>query len=81
MRSRLDPMKKVARTLRGHQHLILNLFKAKGQVSSGAVEGLNNQAKLVSRKSHGFRTSRVAELALLHQLGNPPEKQITHRFC
>lgn len=81
MRSRLDPMKKVARTLRGHRDLILNWFKAKGQVSSGAVEGLNNQAKLVSRKSHGFRTSRIAELALLHQLGNLPEKQITHRFC
>lgn len=81
MRSRLAPLKKVARTLRGHHHLILNWFKAKGQVSSGAVEGLNNQAKLVSRKSHGFRTSRVAELALLHQLGNLPEKQINHRFC
>ena len=81
MRSRLDPLKKVARTLRGHRELILNWFKAKGQISSGAVEGLNNQAKLVSRKSHGFRTSRVAELALLHQLGNLPEKQITHRFC
>jgi transposase len=81
MRSRLAPLKKVARTLRGHRDLILNWFKAKGQISSGAVEGLNNQAKLVSRKSHGFRTSRVAELALLHQLGNLPEKQITHRFC
>lgn len=81
MRSRLDPLKKVARTLRGHRDLILNWFRAKGQVSSGAVEGLNNQAKLVSRKSHGFRTSRIAELALLHQLGNLPEKQITHRFC
>jgi transposase len=81
MRSRLAPLKKVARTLRGHRDLILNWFKAKGQVSSGAVEGLNNQAKLVSRKSHGFRTSRIAELALLHQLGNLPEKQITHRFC
>jgi transposase len=81
MRSRLDPLKKVARNLRGHRDLILNWFKAKGQISSGAVEGLNNQAKLVSRKSHGFRTSRVAELAFLHQLGNLPEKSITHRFC
>lgn len=81
MRSRLAPLKKVARTLRGHRDLILNWFKAKGLISSGVVEGLNNQAKLVSRKSHGFRTSRVAELALLHQLGNLPEKQITHRFC
>src|SRR5262249_32628653 len=39
MRSRLEPMKKVARTLRSHQPLILNWFRAKGEVSSGAVEG------------------------------------------
>ncbi len=34
-------MKKVARTLRAHRPLILNWFRAKGEVSSGAVEGLN----------------------------------------
>jgi transposase len=49
MRSRLEPMKKVARTIRNHQPLILNWFRAKGEVSSGAVEGLNNKVKLVTR--------------------------------
>ena len=43
MRSRLEPMKKVARTLRSHQPLILNWFRARGAISSGAVEGLNNR--------------------------------------
>ena len=43
MRSRLEPMKKVARMLRKHDALLLNWFKAKGEVSSGAVEGLNNK--------------------------------------
>ena len=81
MRSRLDPLKKVAGTLRGHRDLILNWFRAKRTVSSGVVEALNNQVKLVSRKSHGFRTPRVAELAFLHNLGDLPEKNITHRFC
>jgi len=81
MRSRLDPLKKVVGTLRHHHDLILNWFRAKRTVSSGVVEALNNQVKLVSRKSYGFRTSRVAELALLHNLGDLPEKNITHRFC
>jgi transposase len=29
------------------------------------VEGLNNKAKVTMRKSYGFRTYRVLELALL----------------
>ena len=81
MRSRLGPMKKVARTLRNHQPLILNWFRARGAVSSGAVEGLNNKVKLVTRKSYGFRTAQVAKLALLHNLGQLPEPKRTHRFC
>jgi len=81
MRSRLEPMKKVARTLRSHRELILNWFRAHGELSSGAVEGLNNKVKLVTRKSYGFRTSEIAKLALLHNLGHLPEPKRTHRFC
>ena len=81
MRSRLDPMKKIARSIRKHRSLILNWFDAQGQVSAGAVEGLNNKVKLVTRKSYGFRTARVAKLALLHNLGKLPEPERTHRFC
>ncbi len=39
MRSQLEPMKKVARTLRNHRELFLNWFRAKGALSSGVVEG------------------------------------------
>ena len=74
-------MKKVARTLRSHRELILNWFRAHGELSSGAVEGLNNKVKLVTRKSYGFRTAEVAKLALLHSLGHLPEPKRTHRFC
>src|SRR6185369_5570349 len=81
MRSRLEPMEKVARTLRNHRPLILNWFRARGEVSSGAVEGLNNKVKLVTRKSYGFRTPGVARLALLHNLGRLPEPKHTHRYC
>lgn len=81
MRSRLEPMKKIARSIRTHRGLILNWFRARGQISSGAVEGLNNKVKLVTRKSYGFRTARVIKLALLHNLGRLPEPERTHRFC
>jgi transposase len=42
MRPRLDPIKKVARMLRRHRPLLLNWFRARGQISAGAVEGLKN---------------------------------------
>jgi transposase len=46
MRSRIEPMKKkIARSLRRHLELILNHFRAQKMISSGVVEGLNNQAK------------------------------------
>jgi hypothetical protein len=35
--------------LRAHEPLILNWFRAKGEISNGAVEGLNNKIWLYSR--------------------------------
>lgn len=81
MRSRLEPMKKVARTLRNHRPLILNWFQARGAISAAAVEGFNNKAKLTMRKAYGFRTERAMQLALYHTLGALPEPATTHRFC
>ena len=81
MRSKIEPMKKVARSLRQHRRLILNWFRAKGTISSGTVEGLNNKAKLTFRKSYGFRTFEAAEIALYHTLGELPEPEFTHEFC
>lgn len=81
LRSRIEPMKKVARTLREHEGLILNWFRAKGTMSSGVVEGLNYNVKLTMRKAYGFRTYEAAEVALYHRLGKLPEPGLTHRFC
>jgi transposase len=81
MRSRLEPMKKVARSLRKHRPLLLNWFRAKGAISAGIVEGFNNKAKLTMRKSYGFREYETIELALYHQLGQLPRPQATHEFC
>jgi transposase len=80
MRSRLDPVKKAARSLRQHRELILNWFRAKKQYNSGIVEGLNLQVKLRFRKAFGFRTVEAAEIALYHQLGQLPEPELAHRF-
>jgi transposase len=38
MRSRIEPMKKIARSLRQHRELILNYFRAQKLISSGVVE-------------------------------------------
>ncbi len=81
MRSRLEPMQKVARMLRSHEELILNWFRAKGEISTGAVEGLNNKIRVVTRRSYGFRTYKAMEIALYHTLGRLPEPESTHRFC
>jgi transposase len=81
MRSKIEPMKKVARMLRGHETLILNWFKARGTISAGVAEGLNNKVKLTTRKAYGFRTFDAVKTALYHNLGSLPEPEFTHRFC
>lgn len=80
MRSRIDPVKKFARTVRAHRELLLNYFRAKKQFSSGVIEGLNNKAKVTMRKAYGYRTFRIAELSLYHVLGKLPEPKLAHKF-
>lgn len=81
MRSRIEPLKQVARSLRRHRPLILNWFAAKKQYNSGIVEGLNTNVKLGFRKAYGFSTPQAAQVALYHQLGHLPEPPMPHRFC
>lgn len=82
MRSQIEPMKKIARSLRAHTPLILNWFRARGLVSTGAVEGMNNKLKVITRRAFGFRTYRATEIALYHSLGDLPDpaRQFTHSF-
>ncbi|UEN98997.1 ISL3 family transposase [Acidiferrobacter thiooxydans] len=80
LRSRIESMKKIARMCRRHRELILNWFKAKGPISNGIVEGLNSKAKLTIRKSYGFRSPEILEMALYHALGKLPEPTLTHEF-
>lgn len=80
MLSKIEPMKKVARMLRSHKQLIMNWFVAKGALSSGVVEAMNNTAKLTIRKSFGFRSHEIMKCALYHTLGQLPLPKLTHEF-
>ena len=81
MRSRIDPIKKMAKQFRQHRELILNYFHARKAYSSGVVEGLNNKAKLTSRKHYGFRGDKTREIALYHELGALPEPELGYKFA
>ncbi|NLB68990.1 MAG: ISL3 family transposase [Lentisphaerae bacterium] len=81
MRSRLEPIKAFVKTIRNHQPLIMNWFKAKKQYSSGGVEGLNRKINLVTRKAFGYRSYETLEMALYHTMGQLPEPKFTHKFC
>jgi transposase len=80
MYSKIEPMKKVARTIREHKPLILNWFKAKKKISQAVVEGMNNKVKLTIRKAYGFKTFKATEIQLFHVLGDLPQPHFTHKF-
>ena len=80
MRSKLEPIKKFVGTLRRHEELLMNWFKAEKEYSCGAVEGLNRKVNLITRKSYGFRSLKVLTTALYHALGRLPEPYLAHTF-
>ena len=56
--------------------LVSSLFR----VSSAGTEQMAAEAKVTMRRSYGFRTFRILELALYHSLGKLPEPECTHEF-
>lgn len=76
--SRLEPMRDFAWMTRRHQEEILNYSQL--PITNGAVEGLNNKAKVVSHRSYGFRTSKNYITALYHCLGKLPRPPQMHKF-
>src|SRR5437868_215091 len=69
MRSRIEPMKKIARSLREHRELILNYFRAQKLLSSGVVEGTTkpNSNEKILRIPH-LPLSRTRPLSLTWQI-------------
>ena len=80
MRSRLEPLKKFVKTIRTHQPLILNYFKAKNVISLGSVEGLNNKLKVNLSSAYGYRSVTVLKIACFHKLGQLPTPDFANKF-
>jgi len=66
-RCRLEPIKKVARTIREHLWGILNAIVLK--VSNGPAEGLNSRIKMIKVRSRGFRNKDRFANAIYFHLG------------
>ena len=80
MRSRIEPMKEGGPDAPASSALLLNGFRARGEVSAAVVEGFNNKIE-TDHQAYGFRSYKCAEIALYHTLGQLPEPETTHRFC
>jgi hypothetical protein len=50
------------------------------EISNGITEGLNNNAKVAFRKARGYRSFKVAEIALYHQMEKLPKPKFKHEF-
>ena len=78
MESKIKPMQNFALLLKRHEAGILNYFDM--PISNGAVEGLNNKAKVISHRAYGFRSAKTYILNLYHCMGNLPLPTSLHRF-
>jgi len=56
IRSRLEPMKKVARTIKQHRDGILRWFNSK--IANGLIEGINSLVQAAKAKARGYRSLR-----------------------
>jgi hypothetical protein len=80
MRSRIEPMRKIARSLRNHRELILNYFRAQKLLSSGVVEGLNNKAKVTEKNPTAFAPTASSNSPSITHLASSPSRSLTHDF-
>lgn len=56
IRSRLEPVKRVARMCKKRLHQILNYFDHK--ITNGPIEGLNNKIQGLIKKAYGYRSPK-----------------------
>jgi Transposase and inactivated derivatives len=66
--SRIEPLRQFAWMLRRHEEGILAYFDF--PIDNGAVEAMNNNAKVISHRARGFRSEKAFTLAMLHCLGD-----------
>ena len=76
--SRLNPIRKFAWMIRRHEDNILSYFML--PICNASVEGLNNKAKIISRRAYGFRSVKSHILNLYHCLADLPWPNLMHTF-
>jgi transposase len=62
--SRIEPLRKFARTIREHMKGILGFVRHRGQTNA-ALEGMNNKIKMIIHRAYGFR-SVPALISMIH---------------
>ena len=67
IRSRLDPIKKVARQCKRHLTNILTYFTHR--ITNGPIEGLNNKIQALVKKAYGYRNIERLKTDILFHLG------------
>jgi transposase len=77
--SRLIPMRDFARMLRKHEDGILAYFDV--PITNGLVEAMNNNAKVISHRARGYRSSKTFATLMLHCMGGLKMPDSVHRFA
>jgi transposase len=67
VRSRLDPIKKVAKRCKEHLANILTFFDHR--ITNGPIEGLNNKIQALVKKAFGYRNKERFKTDILFHLG------------
>ena len=67
-RSRLEPIKKVARSFKEHLHNVLTFFTHR--ITNASLEGLNNRIAGLVKKAYGYRNRERFKTDILFHLGN-----------
>jgi transposase len=67
IRSRLEPIKKVARSVKQHLHNVLTYFTHR--ITNAALEGLNNRIAGLVKKAFGYRNRERFKTDILFHLG------------
>ena len=76
--SRLKPLRDFAWLLRRHEEDILSWFEVR--IDNGATEAMNNNAKAISHRARGYRTSDMFSMVMLHCLGGLKLPEFLHKF-
>lgn len=72
-------MRDFARLLRKHEDGILAYFDV--PITNGLVEAMNNNAKLISHRARGYRSSKTFATLMLHCMGGLKMPDSVHRFA